>query len=825
MAFFRRSPNARSLTAAGRKLDPQDEQTIKSARRGPDKWQERAYGYRDLLGELRFASNYYANAMSRIRLVPAIESLDADRAAIPIDQAAEDPEQNIDPETAALVQQAADRLGGTPLGQSELLSAAAENVFLGGEVYVIGRAEDDREVWSGVARSAISSDPSGRALALLEEPDQPRDKQPSLADAIVFRVWRKHPQYVGWADSPVRGALEYCEDLRTLTMMIRASAWSRIPSHVLGIPTEASFAESQQSGDPGDTEGEASTGDKLSDDIIAHFSTPKSDPSSAAALVPFLLRLPGEQLAQVQKWEFNREIDRLAVDLRRETRESLAGSIDLPVDVLTGKQGLNHWSSWEVTEETFRMHLEPMATLLCAGFTEGYFVPMLNEMGVEDASRFMLWYDPSALISHPNRGRDYGEAYDRGEVKGEAYTRELGIPDEDRADEAELARRANVVVAIGGSNGNGSGPAEAEDVTPGPPDTTPSGTEAAHNGNGSLDHDAVEAIVTRRLRLELPTILGATRPINLGHRLGDMERSLTAQVREMAEASLRRALERAGNRLRSIAAKSPEARQVVAGCDPMEVGARLGPNLTAALDTSATDLFVGAFDDLESRVKAAMRRRHDEAIRLIRRRGMTAAGSLSESDTDEFQLRQEEDRDEAWALLLLALGGAAATRLFTPTIEPPSRGEFAETLLPAADLRAVMTAAGGGPSIGRTSTGLPVEVHGGALSGATIVDIFERAVGLTLGGYEWVYGDPGSRTTPFDQHLDLDGEQFATWDDPILQNVDDWPDAEFLHPGDHPYCQCTFQRVVLEDTTEQDEADEAALAEEDAAAAATADVG
>ncbi len=59
--------------------------------------------------------------------------------------------------------------------------------------------------------------------------------------------------------------------------------------------------------------------------------------------------------------------------------------------------------------------------------------------------------------------------------------------------------------------------------------------------------------------------------------------------------------------------------------------------------------------------------------------------------------------------------------------------------------------------------------------------------GAEQAGYEWVHGSP---MLPFEPHEDLDGTQFATWDDDALANSGDWPDGSYFFPGDHAGCTC-----------------------------------
>jgi hypothetical protein len=57
-------------------------------------------------------------------------------------------------------------------------------------------------------------------------------------------------------------------------------------------------------------------------------------------------------------------------------------------------------------------------------------------------------------------------------------------------------------------------------------------------------------------------------------------------------------------------------------------------------------------------------------------------------------------------------------------------------------------------------------------------------------GYTW---QTGMTLRPFPPHADLDGVEFATFDDPVLANDGDFPDISSFLPGDHSGCACDWQ--------------------------------
>src|SRR3990167_9651716 len=73
-------PRMRALTASAIKLD---ERSSADTKRMSQPWQLRALSYYDVIGEIRFASQFYAKLISRVRFYPA--HLKDDGATEPIE--------------------------------------------------------------------------------------------------------------------------------------------------------------------------------------------------------------------------------------------------------------------------------------------------------------------------------------------------------------------------------------------------------------------------------------------------------------------------------------------------------------------------------------------------------------------------------------------------------------------------------------------------------------------------------------------------------------------------------------------------------------------
>jgi hypothetical protein len=122
----------------------------------------------------------------------------------------------------------------------------------------------------------------------------------------------------------------------------------------------------------------------------------------------------------------------------------------MPPEVLTGMAGMNHWGAWQVEETAITLHIEPMAEIICHALTIGYLRPALRAAGFgEEADQFMVWYDTTDLTTSPDRSEDATAAYDRREISGAAYRREIGMSEEDKPSDTELRTRILLDVAKG----------------------------------------------------------------------------------------------------------------------------------------------------------------------------------------------------------------------------------------------------------------------------------------------------------------------------------------------------------------------------------------
>jgi len=565
---YRKVPYTRALTASAKTLSPVPSGE-KASKPKASAWQAEAWNYYDLVGELHYAATFYGACLSRCYLTPGVVGPDGkigpafgdpqtvDGPDGPVELGDAEPEQ-----LHPFARVASDLLLDlrSPVGgQSSILRSFGVNLSVAGEAYLLGVREKDLPTnrWEVLSVDELrAGDREGKYRRIGQATDSKGEDLPD--DALIVRVWRPHPRFSTQADSSVRPLLDILEELVILTRGVRATATSRLAgAGVYWVPDEIDYpGNDDEEGDDED--------DPFTRDLIKAMMAPIEDRGSAAAVVPMVVRAASDLIGKIRHDDFSRNFDAYpSVALRGEAVQRLAQGLDLPVEIVTGQGGVNHWSAWQIDEQTFKSHIEPMLTLVCDALTVGYLHPALEAMGAtpEQITDLVVHFDATELVAHPNRANDAKDAYDRLEVRGATLRTSLGFTDDDAPDEEEVSERIRRAVALrgpgaavgGGSPGQPAGdPAQgADQVEPGPPG------EAAQ---------------------------------------------LAAMIAAATEVAVDRAVERAGARVRGRLNGRQDLRAALERVHNREVGINLGPALVTEI--AGTDsLFAGEFTALTRAVQ------------------------------------------------------------------------------------------------------------------------------------------------------------------------------------------------------------------------------
>jgi hypothetical protein len=418
-----------NLTAAAVRLDRGDNDVLRRLQQG---WQSRAFVYYDTIPEIWYASQFYGRWLSMLEIY--VGKVDRDTGEI---------ERVDDDDVQGYVERIQDPGG----GRSNLLGQYGRLMFVTGETFlcVTEDFETGEEKWEFLSTDELRPQgdgsftryraPSLNAQEIRMVPDG--EWIPLGDECVAYRFWRKHPRYSALADAPMRGVLDLCEELLILTQAVRARALSRLAAGVLVIPDQVSFPNDQAEGEEDPEE------DEFMAELLEHFEAPVANPGSASAAVPFILRVDGQWADKVKLVDMQDPTKFYPeTGLRVECIHRIAMGLDLPPEILLGTADANHWTAWNIDEQTWKAHLQPIAQTLVDDLTAAYLKPAMRQDGYADWADYVVAYDAKAIINHPDRAKDAKDLHAALAISDEALREATGF-DETAAitDPAELNRR------------------------------------------------------------------------------------------------------------------------------------------------------------------------------------------------------------------------------------------------------------------------------------------------------------------------------------------------------------------------------------------------
>lgn len=502
-----------------------------------ESWQKQAWGYFDEVGEFQFASTWRANVCSRAVLY-VVERKDDETV------------ERCGPKHPAT--QVLDEITNGHARQSAFLKAAALHLGVAGAGYLVNRAVRDEDnpttkvqagkggrIWEVVGTEEITSRGDKWTITYEDGPEI------VLADSdTVIPFWEPHPRNRHRAFSSAKSALPILAEIRRSDLHIQAQQDSRLTGNgILAFPSEMTIKAPNDMPEAD----KASTSDILTYTLVQTAMMSKEFLGTAAAQIPIALAVPGEQIQKIKHITTWTPMDDKVVTQREKSLGRLATTLDLPKEVVTGTGDMNRWGAWQVEESSVKVHIEPMLSSICAFVTTEVIQPTLK------SDRFVVLADTSTLRLRPNRSKEALELYDRGQLNPRALLRETGFSPEDDMPKTEELKlwvlmqmvkaswSPDIAVEAVKSLGIDLGIQSAGDSTPREARPTPSLTDHPTQAppeksveDGTIDQDGLAASASPRIACA----------VMLAHR----------------------ALERAGNRLRTVARESAPA-----GCPADEV--------------------------------------------------------------------------------------------------------------------------------------------------------------------------------------------------------------------------------------------------------------
>lgn len=406
-------------------------------------WQTRALSYYDMIGEIKFATNFIGHAMSLLDLFPA--------------QIGEDGsvEQTDEPVVVQALARIQDPGGGVGM-RSGLQEQYGKLMFLTGEVYMLV----SNDPYSGLEQWEMLSVNELRVMdgvlmryrapsILVQNYTEVKDDDffpLDDSDAVPYRLWKRSPLFSGLADSSMAGVLLICDELLKLTAVIRARVTSRLASSgILFLDEALSQTPLEAAGD------EDPLTDILMQDLIEAAESAIANEGSASAIMPVIMRVPVPDGKKIQDMVYHLElVDPVQfypeTGLREECIRRIGIGLDLPAEIITGMGDMTHWNAWLTDEQVWKAHLQPMATQLVGDLTTSYLRPYLRNLGVENWQSYCIDFDASKIINRPDRSTAALNLYEQ-RIVGKQTVREAnGFDEADAMTQEELNESLGVAV-------------------------------------------------------------------------------------------------------------------------------------------------------------------------------------------------------------------------------------------------------------------------------------------------------------------------------------------------------------------------------------------
>lgn len=843
------------MTSTGIRIQPTnspDQLRALSAIRA--KWQGQAWGYRELIPELRYAMEFRARAISKVRLYAAQtnpDPTDDEPIALSLRLSKDEEKAARVTVTPALAQAAEEELARLPIDQGHsFLGRWSQNFDAAGEGWLHGFVDPmtGEEAWKFRSTSEIEMSADARHVILKDPALLGAQRRLDLGEIggergteELYRLWVEHPEKPHEADSSCRSMLTVLEEIVLIGREMRSVSRSRIASNGLllvprGLTLPLNTREDTEEAEDPDT--------SMAQDLQLALVTPISNEGDAGQVAPVMITGEVADLKELRHISLVREDSPKLLEKLDAALSRMGNGLDIPPEVITGMAQANHWSAWQIDTATVSHHLEPSVRLMADSLTAAFLRTALLDRGFSFAEvrQIVVWYDLGGLTENPNRRQDAIDARKTGDIGPAAFRKALGFNDEDAPTAEEMlymiamtagmdqATATAIMTAYARHQAGGTldievpdvpaaiastsprapaetpapvGPGDAPGSTPAPPPglaasahgsalTAPAGGNAVSGQPQSIIHSGLTAAAS-----EVPEYRLA---LDEARSLMETDRAIRAQVHAAAEAALVRVLERAGSRLRSKATADRELSLRLRGLDSLTVLTTIGRTQALALGGTDEHLLADAFEELAEKFLAIVTLGISAIVdRVLRMLGLKSDSGPGKKIAARMTSRMTARLDEGWASLHGTLLDRAREKMFGDGPPDADEGELIDGAVPAYAVRTALAivgglseTSGGLDPYGRSVDGEPV---GGLANGDTVTREIEEAGGFTL-GYTWVYGiTPLSRK--FDPHLELEGKRFTDWSDPILDTVDNyagryaWVGPHF-RPGDHGGCMCDY---------------------------------
>lgn len=432
----------RALTASASRVDMKNKKEIDaiSKRRQQDKWQQEAWEYYDLIGEIKYVANLIASVTSRVNLyVGYVEK--SSNAPSEISHV-----EKLDPDFEQQAQDILYMLESGNGGTAGLLRNAALNMFITGECWLVNEparfstGEPSKYQIRSVEEITTTGGRNAQVSIKPRRDAKPSEFIPLPTNGYASRIWRNHPRFSDEADSSLRGILDICDQLLLEDRAMAASAKSRMNAGILFVPDGLSNAVES---DSDVSDGSEIIDESFEEELIAGLVTPVEDVSSGATLIPTVIRGAQDLGAQIRHITFERKADAAHNSRADQLLDRILSGLDVPKDVAAGMSNVKYANAIVIEEQLYKAHIEPLVLLICDCLTIGFLRPALRAQGwpEETVNRAVVWYDPSAITAKPSKAEAAVTLYGLKVLGAEAVLRAHGFTPADAPTDLERVQR------------------------------------------------------------------------------------------------------------------------------------------------------------------------------------------------------------------------------------------------------------------------------------------------------------------------------------------------------------------------------------------------
>lgn len=403
-------------------------------------WHAEAWTMYDLLGEFRYGCDWIGAMLSKAEIYGTVETV-----------------EGVEKIEEGNILEYLSTFFGNADGRAEMFRLVGIHMSVTGECYLVGYPDKDPMGDGGDKWEVAAS-----TKCIRPSTDNPNDwwkvndvtlEGVAQDEVTAIRVWRPHPLNPQLSNSPTLAAMTTLRQLHKLSLYISAQLDSRLASAgILLMPDTMTLPPAPVADGKEPLVKSANNAEELMTILMESMTAQLMNPGTAESQVPIVVTASVEAIGAIKHLTFWSELDEHAMELRKEAIGRLALSMDVPPEVLQGSADSNHWSAWQADESAIKAHAEPLLKIITTAIGKEYLRPLIS---VDDTytgdrlSAYSVAADTSEMRLRPNRSKEALELYNLGELSGSALLRETGFEVSDAMGEEELALWLTRKVALG----------------------------------------------------------------------------------------------------------------------------------------------------------------------------------------------------------------------------------------------------------------------------------------------------------------------------------------------------------------------------------------